>query len=577
MPTAHDAVPNRSPPSTASAHYDRASLFEKLSRQSGQIRQILERAGTRSVCPEDFRNAVRSLGHSEQSDEAIDRCFAALDEDAAGVLSIDDIFDRLRPYVRDPRKKRVFLPLGGSRGAGTKLHIPPNSRVPDAAIEQLRELLRANRIRVLDHFHAWDEDRPRPEAVATKISATDFRRALAVLGLRATSEAVDALFRRFDCDYSGFLDYRELKDILRPSTPSPTKRSPSLTKRSPSLTKRSPSLTKRSPSLRKRSPSPTKRSPSPTKRSPGERQRRSPGDVLAPAAPHPQSAPAERRSGSQSLSPFSPSPDRDPRPLPELAAPLEPRPFMQGDGASKTGDGASSPGQAWKKVKTQLPVQATSPTASSKRSYMFSILHSSSSNAMPSSPEVSSRGREVSSRGWEVSSSPALHGGEPGQSSKAAYADDGLRLAQLNAALSGLEDDRHRQLLVRILASLASLLVRSRAVRQALGQSWAKGARATAVDCWQGGRQAAATAVNGWRGAKAAANGSSPFRTSLVWALAFLAVFMSGVLLGRTMPPSGDADQCTCCLQRPRFNLWREVRLRVWNEITDRECCGWDG
>jgi len=556
MPTAHDAgVPNRSPPSTASAHYDRASLFEKLSRQSAQIRQILERAGTRSVCPEDFRNAVRSLGHSEQSDEAIDRCFAALDEDAAGVLSIDDIFDRLRPYVRDPRKKRVFLPLGGSRGAGTKLHIPPNSRVPDAAIEQLRELLRANRIRVLDHFHAWDEDRPRPEAVATKISATDFRRALAVLGLRATSEAVDALFRRFDCDYSGFLDYRELKDILRPSTPSPTKRSPSL----------------------------TKRSPSPTKRSPGERQRRSPGDVLAPAAPHPQSAPAERRSGSQSLSPFSPSPDRDPRPLPELAAPLEPRPFMPGDGASKTGDGASSPGQAWKKVRTQLPVQATSPTAFSKRSYMFSILHSSSSNAMPSSPEVSSRGREgssspeVSSRGREVSSSPALHGGEPGQSSKAAYADDGLRLAQLNAALSGLEDDRHRQLLVRILASLASLLVRSRAVRQALGQSWAKGARATAVDCWQGGRQAATTAVNGWRGAKAAANGSSPFRTSLVWALAFLAVFMSGVLLGRTMPPSGDADQCTCCLQRPRFNLWREVRLRVWNEITDRECCGWDG
>jgi hypothetical protein len=201
---------------------------------------------------------------------------------------------------------------------------------------------------------------------------------------------------------------------------------------------------------------------------------------------------------------------------------------------------------------------------------MFSILHSSSSTAMPSSPEVSS--------------SPALHGGEPGQSSKAAYADDGLRLAQLNAALSGLEDDRHRQLLVRILASLASLLVRSRAVRQALGQSWAKGARATAVDCWQGGRQAATTAVNGWRGAKAAANGSPPsangsppFRTSLVWALAFLAVFMSGVLLGRTMPPGGDADQCACCLQRPRFNLWREVRLRIWNEITDRECCGWDG
>ena len=524
MPTAHEAVPNRSPPSTASAHYDRASLFEKLSRQSGQIRQILERAGTRSVCPEDFRNAVRSLGHSEQSDEAIDRCFAALDEDEAGVLSIDDIFDRLRPYVRDPRKKRVFLPLGGSRGSGTKLHIPPNSRVPDAAIEQLRELLRANRIRVLDHFHAWDEDRPRPEAVATKISATDFRRALAVLGLRATSEAVDALFRRFDCDYSGFLDYRELKDILRPSTPSPTKRSP------------------------------------------GERQRRSPGDVLAPT-PHQQSAPAERRSGSQSLSPFSPSPDRDPRPLPELAAPLEPRPFVPVDGAS-------SPGQASKKVrtsvKTQLPVQATSPTASSKRSYMFSILHSSSSNGMPSSPEVSS--------------SPALQGGEPGQSSKAAYADDGLRLAQLNAALSGLEDDRHRQLLVRILASLASLLVRSRAVQQSIGQSWAKGASATAVDCWQGARQAATTAVNGWRGAKAAANGSRPsangpppFRTSLVWALAFLAVFMSGVLLGRTMPPSVDADQCACCLQRPRFNLWREVRLRVWNEITDRECCGWDG
>ena len=524
MPTANEAVPSRSPPSTASAHYDRASLFEKLSRQSGQIRQILERAGTRSVSPEDFRHAVRSLGHSEQSDEAIDLCFAALDEDEAGVLSIDDIFNRLRPYVRDPRKKRVFLPLGGSRGSGTKLHIPPNSRVPDAAIEQLRELLRANRIRVLDHFHAWDEDRPRPEAVATKISATDFRRALAVLGLRATSEAVDALFRRFDRDYSGFLDYRELKDILRPSTPSPTKRSP------------------------------------------GERQRRSPCDVLA-AAPHQESAPAERRSGSQALNPFSPSPDRDPRPLPELAAPLEPRPFVPGDGTS-------SPGQASKKVRTpvkaQLPVPATGPTASWKRSYMFSILHSSSSNGMPSSPEVSS--------------SPALDGGEPGQSSKAAYADDGLRLAQLNAALSGLEDDRHRQLLVRILASLASLLVRSRAVQQFLGQSWAKGARATAVDCWQGGRQAAATAINGWRGAKAAANGSHPsangsppFRTSLVWALAFLAVFMSGVLLGRSMPPSGDADQCACCLQRPRFNLWREVRLRVWNEITDRECCGWDG
>lgn len=57
--------------------------------------------------------------------------------------------------------------------------------------------------------HRWDEDGD------GLVSKPEFRRALPMLGLHATAEAIDGLFDTFDRDGGGQIDFRELNRHLR--------------------------------------------------------------------------------------------------------------------------------------------------------------------------------------------------------------------------------------------------------------------------------------------------------------------------------------------------------------------------
>ena len=82
---------------------------------------------------------------------------------------------------KDPNAK-------GSKLGG--LSIDPSSDKP--VQEQLRDILTANSVRVIDLFREWDDDS------SGSVSKKEFRRALPCLGLKVEKADADALFDSFD-------------------------------------------------------------------------------------------------------------------------------------------------------------------------------------------------------------------------------------------------------------------------------------------------------------------------------------------------------------------------------------------
>ena len=66
-----------------------------------------------------------------------------------------------------------------------------------------------NSMRVMDLFREWDEDND------GLVSREEFRRALPLLGLHASTAQFDELFDEFDVDKGGSISFRELNRLLR--------------------------------------------------------------------------------------------------------------------------------------------------------------------------------------------------------------------------------------------------------------------------------------------------------------------------------------------------------------------------
>ena len=74
---------------------------------------------------------------------------------------------------------------------------------------QLRAILRANAVRVIDLFRDWDADEN------GSVSRIEFQRAVASLGYDRPLAGVDELFDEIDSDGDGTISYRELHSVLR--------------------------------------------------------------------------------------------------------------------------------------------------------------------------------------------------------------------------------------------------------------------------------------------------------------------------------------------------------------------------
>ena len=82
-----------------------------------------------------------------------------------------------------------------------------------SVIEQLRDIVKDNWIRVIDLFRSWDEDDD------GLIDRGEFRKAIAALGFEASREHIDAVFAPFDIDGSGKIEYSELRALLHRTDP----------------------------------------------------------------------------------------------------------------------------------------------------------------------------------------------------------------------------------------------------------------------------------------------------------------------------------------------------------------------
>ena len=72
----------------------------------------------------------------------------------------------------------------------------------------LRQSLGLHQAQLVRIFREWDEDGD------GCVSRHEFRRAMPMLGLRASGDEIDELFDSIDQDNSGTIEYHELKDYL---------------------------------------------------------------------------------------------------------------------------------------------------------------------------------------------------------------------------------------------------------------------------------------------------------------------------------------------------------------------------
>ena len=97
----------------------------------------------------------------------------------------------------------------GARGQALDSTVKLDATDYASAAEQLKDLLRVNRVRVIDLFSSWDVD---GNGV---ISRSEFHRAFSFLGYAGSPSVIDYLFASLDTNQSGTIDFAELNVQLR--------------------------------------------------------------------------------------------------------------------------------------------------------------------------------------------------------------------------------------------------------------------------------------------------------------------------------------------------------------------------
>ena len=131
--------------------------------------------------------------------------FDQIDTDRGGVISLSE----LKHWLGDTRMVTI--------GAAGELEMVKFD-VANPLAPQLREALQRNAVRVIDLFRAWDANGD------GKISRHEFHRAMPLLGVELPPKVIDDLFDNYDPDKSGWMEFVELKKMLKPTPPSALKK-----------------------------------------------------------------------------------------------------------------------------------------------------------------------------------------------------------------------------------------------------------------------------------------------------------------------------------------------------------------
>ena len=202
----------------------RASLRKVVASQANRVCELLlsfDPDGNGQVDRIEFRKAVRVLleGHSVAvADEDIDATFAYFDDDQRMALPRGQLERRLKKYAGLVVEQSIDIRTKAGRRRGSVLATTvklDRSSSAGGLDEQLRGILVANAVRVIDLFRQWDEDG------SGLIDFHEFALGMRHLGLDASTDEVHRLFESFDPDQSGSIDYRELNKLLRHRAPPP--------------------------------------------------------------------------------------------------------------------------------------------------------------------------------------------------------------------------------------------------------------------------------------------------------------------------------------------------------------------
>ena len=209
----------------------RFSLRDALARSSARVIDLFrdwDEDDSGSVDMKEFRKAITALGFDAPREE-IENVFKELDKDKSGMLEYKELNKMLRSGAGsnlDPsllpgamgeikakgenrhalRRGKMSGQKGGVLATSVKLEPGANGQ---SVIDQLREILNKNAVRVIDLFRSWDDDGN------GKINAKEFRQAITGLGYSAPKEDCNKVFGLFDVDKSGEIDYNELNRALR--------------------------------------------------------------------------------------------------------------------------------------------------------------------------------------------------------------------------------------------------------------------------------------------------------------------------------------------------------------------------
>ena len=209
--------------------YIRWSLRDALSRSATRVMDLFrvwDEDGSGLIDKVEFRRAIRALGfdffmHSNE----IDLVFDDFDRDHSGELDYKELNKMLRQgqaikleeplqdgavsfdvEAKNRHKLRRQRSHATGRSFSSSVVLKPSGEM--SVMDQLRELLATNMVRIIDLFREWDENGD------GLVSKKEFRKAIAALGYEAPRVEVDALFEPFDVDGSGMIEYGELKSLL---------------------------------------------------------------------------------------------------------------------------------------------------------------------------------------------------------------------------------------------------------------------------------------------------------------------------------------------------------------------------
>ena len=213
--------------------YIRWSLRDALSRSAARVIDLFrlwDEDGSGLIERKEFRRCIHALGFDFLfNDDEVDLVFDDFDIDGSGALDYKELNKVLRQgqaieldgvlqdgaveFNVEAKNKHALRRGRRSRPANRALpetvRLRPGSD-EQAVIEQLRDVLQANLVRIIDLFREWDEDGN------GRIDAKEFRRAIAAMGYDAPREDAERMFRTaFDVDGSGTIEYGELKSLLR--------------------------------------------------------------------------------------------------------------------------------------------------------------------------------------------------------------------------------------------------------------------------------------------------------------------------------------------------------------------------